>query len=394
MARIVRRRATVRWGVAVAGLVIVGLGGALMLFLRPSRVLVQVAVARSADLLAQVQCDGVLEPRPAGELRATSDGLVAELPIRDGAAVRVGELLLRIDDPALADEMRHAEAELVRLRGETAAAAAAAEEAAAQARHWREVTSGDRQLLEQGAIPRSQLDGDELAWSDAAARERGAGERLTALRGPGGQEALARAAVTAARRRLAALTLRSPVSGTVYGLPSWLGEAVRKGQLVASVVEPDRPRVRLRVDQPDLPRVVVGQQLAVTFAGMPGRQWDGRVIQVTAVLHRHDGREVGEVIGEIADPSHVLPLNASVDARIVLARASNVLSIPRAALYREGDRHVVYLLRRGRVHRHEVAVGLIGLNEVEITGGLTAGERVVIAGETPLVEGLRVTTTD
>ncbi len=388
------RRMTLWWGFALAVLVVVALGGTTVLLLRPSHVLVQVAVARRADLLAQVQCDGILEAPPEGELRASEPGLVAELPVSNGTNVRIGEILLRLANPALAAQQRHAEAELARLQGETAAAAAARQQATADAQHLREVVAGDRRLLDGGAIPRSQLDDDELASRNAAARERAATERLAALRGPSGQLELARAAAAATERQAAALTLHSPRDGTVYGLPARVGETVREGQLVASVVDPEHPRVRLRVDQPDVPRVAAGQRLAVTFAGMPGRQWTGQVTRVTPVLRRTDGREVGEVVGEISDPARLLPLNASVDAVIVLAQAANVLSVPRAALYREGDRRFVYVLRRGHVHRREVTVGLVGLNEVEITGGLAAGERVAIAGETPLVEGLRVATTD
>lgn len=388
------RRSTLWWGIALAVFVIVALGGTTVLLLRPSRVLVQVAVARRADLLAQVQCDGVLEAPPEGELRASEPGLVAEAPVLNGTKVRTGEVLLRLANPALAAQQRHAGAELARLQGEIAAAAAALQQATAEAQHLRGVVAGDRRLLDGGAIPRAQLDDDELASRDAAARERAATERLAALRGPSGEAGLARAAAAAAEGQAAALVLRAPRDGTVYGLPARVGETVQEGQLVASVVEPERPRVRLRVDQPDVPRVAAGQRLVVTFAGLPGRRWTGQVTRVIPVLRRADGREIGEVTGEISDPARLLPLNASVDAVIVLAQASNVLSVPRAALYREGDRRFVYLLRRSHVHRREVTVGLVGLNDVEITGGLTAGERVAIAGETPLVEGLRVATTD
>jgi RND family efflux transporter MFP subunit len=394
MARVTSRSATAKWGLGFAVVVAVALAAGAAFLLRPSRTLVQVAAAKRANLVAQVQCDGVLEAPPGSELRAPEAGLVAELSVRDGDPVRAGEVVLRLENSALASQQRQAETEVLRLQAEVSEAEAGWEKAKRDVQHWRDVVAADRRLLDEAAATRSELDADELALSDARDRARAGKEQVAALRGPSAQEHLARTALAAASRRIRALVLRSPREGVVYGLPAHLGELVQQGQLLASIADPDRPRVRVRVDQPDLPRIAVGQRLVLTFSGLPGREWEGRVTAAAAVLREVDGRKVGEVDGEISDPQHLLPLNASVDARIVLARRLGVLTVPRAALYREGGRRFVYRLRGGRAHRQEVTVGLVGLTEVEIASGLAAGDRVVLAGEVPLVEGLRVTPAD
>ena len=61
--------------------------------------------------------------------------------------------------------------------------------------------------------------------------------------------------------RVAALTVRAPFDGVVYGLPRRVGETVSAGQVVANVIDPQHRRLRARVDQPDLPRIAVGQRL-------------------------------------------------------------------------------------------------------------------------------------
>jgi HlyD family secretion protein len=377
------------WGLGV--IVTLGLVAGAAALLRPHGVVVQVAAAKRADLLAQVQCDGVLEAPPGGELRASEPGLVAELPVRDGDSVRAGQVVLRLDDSDLTSQQRLAEADLLHLQAQAGEAEAGLEGARRAVQHWQEVVAADRRLVDQAAATRSELGADELALNEAGARERAGAAQLAALRGPSAQERLAREAVATASRRIRALTLRSPRDGVVYGLPPKPGEMVQRGQLLASIADPDRPRVRLRVDQPDLPRIAVGQRLVMTFSGLAGRQWEGRVILAAPVLRRAEGREVGEIVGEISDPGHTLPLNASVDARIVLAERLAVLTVPRGAVYREGNRRFVYVLRGGRARQQEVTAGLVGLTEVEITDGLGVGDRVVLAGEVPLMEGLRVT---
>ncbi|HSB36707.1 MAG TPA: hypothetical protein VLH41_07500, partial [Thermoanaerobaculia bacterium] len=150
-------------------------------------------------------------------------------------------------------------------------------------------------------------------------------------------------------------------------------------------------RVRARVDQPDLPRLAVGQRLVVTFDGLPGRRWEGTVLAVSPGVREAAGREVGELVGEISDNDRSLPPNASVNVQIITGEKRGALAIPRAALLRDGDRRYVYRLDEGRARRRDVSVGLVGLNDVEVTGGLAENDAVILPGTVPISDGLRVT---
>ncbi len=405
------------------------------------------------DLLVRVLCDGRLEPPAGGELRAADGGTVAAIAVHEGDRVRRGQLLLRLFNPDLEARARDARSEVRQLQSDAAAAAAELDRERREAA-WREQqVAGDRRLVAQGAIPRATLDADQLAWQQALDRVRDAEARLDSLRrspatatagapagapgsrptadsaarpGGGSRLALADSAATELDRRLLALAVSAPFDGTVYGLPRAAGEPVQAGQLVASVTDPDRPHVRCRVDQPDLPRVAPGQRLIVTFNGLPDRQWDGTVERVGTGLREAGGREVGEIVGELSDPVHTLPANAAIDVEVVVAQKRGVLSIPRSALRREADqgdleqaagdsppgapgataaqatpaaqappgaggaRRYVYVVSRHHAHRRDVAVGLIGLATVEVLSGLQEGERVVAEGPPALEEDARV----
>jgi multidrug efflux pump subunit AcrA (membrane-fusion protein) len=378
------------------------------------------------DLLVRVLCDGRLEPPDGGELRVADGGTVAALAVHEGDRVRRGQQLLRLVNPDLEARARDARAELRRLQTESATTADDLDREAREAA-WREqVAASDRRLLAKGAIPRSTLEADELAWHQALDRLHDAEARLDALRrsagqagGGGSRLALALGAAAELDRRVRALTVHAPFDGMVYGLPRAVGETVPAGQLVASVTDPDRPHVRCRVDQPDLPRVAPNQRLIVTFNGLPDRKWDGTVQRVGTGLREAGGREVGEIVGELSDPVHTLPANAAVDVQVVVAQKRGVLSIPRSALRREtdqggadaaadenrpaaltagdagpvvggGTRRYVYTVSRRHAHRRDVTVGLIGLAEVEVLAGLREGERVVAEGPPTLEENVRV----
>jgi HlyD family secretion protein len=392
---------------------------------------VQTAAVERHDLLVRVLCDGRLEPPEGGELRTADGGSVAALAVHEGDRVRRGEVLLRLANPDLEARARDARSSLRQLQEDSATASADLDRARGDAAYHASLLAGDRRLLAQGAIPRATLDADLLAWQQAQDRVRNAVAHLESLRRGSANAApppppaaaaageaepphgsarldLGRGALADLDRRVAALTVRAPFDGVVYGLPRAAGELVAAGQPVASVTDPDHPHVRCRVDQPDLPQVAGGQRLIVTFNGLPDRQWDGTVRRVGIGLREAGGREVGDLLGELGDPVHSLPANAAVDVQVVVAQKRGVLSVPRSALRRDSDNdsglpnggaagnaapRYVYVIVQRRAHRRDVEVGLIGVSAVEIVAGLHEGERVIAEGPPSLEEGARVVET-
>jgi len=361
---------------------------------RPKAPSVQTAAVRRGDLQVPVQCDGTLEPPPGGELRASDAGAVAELYVRSGDRVRIGAALLRLANDELSKEALDARSEALRLESERSAASADAAELERQEQHASRVFEADKRLLASGAIAKMTYEQDELAWQQARDKLRAARARLAALEGAegasGSRIALARKSAEDLERRVAAMTVRAPADGLVYGLPRRVGEAVAAGQVVANVIDPAHRRLRARVDQPDLPQTAVGQKILVTFDGLPREKWEGQVTFVDPGLRDVGGREVGEVLGEVADPRALLPSNAAVEVQIVTGEKAGALVVPRASLIRDGERRFVYVLDQGRARRREVQVGLLGLTEAEILSGVGEKDTVILPGSVTLSEGLRV----
>jgi multidrug efflux pump subunit AcrA (membrane-fusion protein) len=312
--------------------------------------------------------------------------------VREGERVRKGQTLIELDQPALSSQAREARSTAEELDAARVRAAADLDADRGEAARLKRVVEADQRLLAEGAIPRVTFEADELALRKASERARASQAQLDSLSGVAGSSRLELAKVSTQElaRRVAALTVQAPSDGVVYGLPRRAGESVEAGQIVASVADPDHLRVRVRVDQPDLPRVAAGQRLVVTFDGLPDRKWDGRVTIVSPGLRDVGGRQVGEIQGEIADPTSSLPPNASVNVSIVVAEKKAALVIPRATLQRDGAKRFAWIVKDGRAHRADLTLGVIGSNEVEVSGGLSEGDRVLIPGAAPLSEGARV----
>jgi HlyD family secretion protein len=382
-----------RWAIGVAAVLVIALS--FVAFRGPSGVPFESARAARKNLVVPILSDGSLEPPPGGELRAPEAATVAAIPAREGDRVQAGAPLVVLESPELTQSALSARSTAAQLFEEKVRAEGEVEQGRRELAHAKDVFEADGRLLKDSAISRATYEADELAYRQAAERLRVAEARLASLGASGGGSGgsrveLARASARELERRVAALTVRAPAAGTVYGLPRKTGEIVRAGELVASVADPEHLRVRARVDQPDLPRIAAGQRLIVTFDGLPDRRWEGKVTSVSPGVRESAGREVGEVLGEIADRSRSLPPNASVNVQIVTGEKQGALTIPRAALFRDGDRRFVYRREDGRARRRDVTVGLIGLTDVEITGGLAENDAVLLPGTVPLFDGLRV----
>jgi len=356
---------------------------------RPEGVVTPTAKASRQDLLVPILSDGTLEPAAGGELRARDPGTVAAIRAREGERVRRGTVLLVLENPALSARARDARGTFSELEAERASAAADVEATKAEAERAKKTFEADRRLLSEGAITRAAAEADQIALANAQERLRAARARLESL--TGSRVGLSAESAAELSRRQDELTVRAPADGVVYNLPRRVGESIEEGQVMASVADPDHLRLRVRVDQPDLPRIAAGQRLVVTFDGLPDRHWAGRVTQVSPGLRELGGRQVGEVLGEIADPTSQLPPNASVNVQIVVGEKKSALVVPRTAVNRDGEKRFVWVFQDGRARRREVVLGLVGLSEVEIARGISDGERVLLAGPVPLSEGLRVT---
>lgn len=357
---------------------------------RPDGIETSVTRAARRDLVVPLLSDGTLEPASSGEIRAEERATVAAVRVKEGARVTKGMPLVELSVPALATQARDARALAEGLAAERARVAGDLDAERAEAARLQKIFEADGRLLAEGAIPRSTRDADEVAAKRAREKAGALEAELASLSGPGSRVELARATADELERRVAALTVRAPADGVAYGLPRRAGESVEAGQLVANVADPDRLRVRVRVDQPDLPRVAAGQRLVVTFDGLPDRRWEGRVTVVSPGLREAAGRQVGEVLGEIADPTAALPPNASVNVSIIVAEKKAALLVPRPAVQRDGEKRYVWVDRDGRARRADVTLGIIGVNDVEIVTGLAEGDRVLQPGASPLSEGVRV----
>jgi HlyD family secretion protein len=96
------------------------------------------------------------------------------------------------------------------------------------------------------------------------------------------------------------------------------------------------------------------------------------------------------VIADFIDAPERLGDGFRIEASIVTWQGSDVLKIPVSAAFREKEGWGVFVIAGGRARRRPVKLGHRNQAEVEVLGGLTDGEQVILHPSNQLSDGARV----
>jgi HlyD family secretion protein len=213
----------------------------------------------------------------------------------------------------------------------------------------------------------------------AILRQRGSPATATDL-------ALARLKVDVDRQRLALarqlsgrLTVTAPATGTVTSLLTTRGAMVDAATPVARVQDLRHLVVSLDLSEFDVGRTRVGTRAQVSVDALGGRKVSGRVLDIALSGADNGGGIVNFPVTIAVPAGHGLRPGMSVSARLVVSEARGVVRIPTAAVTDQGGKSVVAVRSAsGAPRRRVVELGLEGAHSVEVKSGLREGERVFV----------------
>ena len=354
-----------------------------------------VRALRLSGTVEAVEATTVSAPRLSGP---NSSSLVITRLVKGGTTVRPGDLLVEFDRQAQLTNSLDRRAELNDL--EQQIRRRAAEENAARARDESELKQADSavvraelEMAKNEMIPKIQAEKNTQALEQAKARrdqlkktydlKRKAAQadiRILEIRRAKAENAMKMAETNAAR-----MEVRSPIAGLAVIRTMWKsqgmseileGEEVRAGVPVVDIVNPDKMRVRVRVNQSDINELRAGQPVHVGLDAYPDLTFSGRISQISpiAVTSTLSPKVRYFVMLAEIDGSHekLMPdLTAYLD--VELARTPAALVVPRDAIVVDGEKTTVRVRDGSRSQTREVSVGAFSAHEALITSGLDAG---------------------
>lgn len=306
-----------------------------------------VAPAQRVDLVAGVPVSGTLEP--AVDIRITSPvpEVVDAVLIKEGQAVRAGDVLARFRTIGLEPEALSAEA-----------------------RRRKAATDYERMqaLLVEGAVSRNDVENAEVALRAAEA------------------------GAVQARKRLDEATVRAPVAGVIARRSVDAGDRVKDGDPLFQLVNTAELEFAAAVPSEFATRVRPGQDVALQATGVADGGLRGRVTRVNPTVDPATRQLTVYVAVRNTDGRLVGGLFAS--GRVVLREVRGAVAVPQAGV-RAGENGAAYvwIVEGRKIARRDVTVGVAdeAAGLVEIVSGLAGGETVVVGPAEGLRPGQAVT---
>ncbi len=178
--------------------------------------------------------------------------------------------------------------------------------------------------------------------------------------------------VAGLKRRLDALTVRSPVAGMVGSLAQTDQSYVPQNAPLLTVVDLSALAIQFQVAESLADGIAAGVPAEITLNGETVK---GVVTDISPSVQ--DGWVTGRARFAGAQPVG-LRQNEQASVRIILGEESNVLKMDRGA-YLSPQTSFVYVIRGDEAVRTPVTLGAASISEIEVLHGLDAGDRVVIS---------------
>ncbi len=181
---------------------------------------------------------------------------------------------------------------------------------------------------------------------------------------------------------LEAANLRAPFHGTVMGVAVEAGARVGMNTTILTLAKMEEPQLRFWLEELDMSRVAVGNQVNVIFEALPDYAFTAVVVRVDPVLVTVGGTQAVRAQARLELGDHEVPLLSGMTAEVEVigAEARNVLLVPVEALKETPDGSFLVTLVKpdGELEECEVEVGLRDPLYAEILSGLQLGDIVVI----------------
>ncbi|TLY69232.1 MAG: efflux RND transporter periplasmic adaptor subunit [Gammaproteobacteria bacterium] len=341
----------------------------------PVRTVMAQPIAGGAANASVLDATGYVTARREATVSAQITGTLTEVLIEEGDHVKSGQVLGRLEDTAQRAALAQAQAQL------NSARALLVQYEAQLAQSERDVKRAE-DLLERKLVSQQAVEQARTQVETGAAQVQGQRRQIE----------LAAASVRSAQVQLDYCTVRAPFTGVVIAKAAQVGEIVspfsagggftRTG--IGTIVDMDSLEIEVDVNEAYINRVQPGQPVESVLNAYPDWRIPSHVIAIIPTADRSKAT-VKVRIGLDAKDARIVPdmgarvsfLEEHKPAARTEERPRGVL-VPAAALRKEGDRDVVFVLKERRAQRRTVTLGGAIGDSRQVLAGVSPGEAVIV----------------
>jgi multidrug resistance efflux pump len=353
---------------------------------------VSIGEVKRGEFLVQVRGTGVLTSKHNQVLASNVDGRIERIDLDAGAEVKRGDVLARISNPKLLEELAEMRWDLealqkenrageVVLRSELADLRVDSRNAQSNYELAKMKVEAEQTMLDKGIVSKQTFEQTKLTAQQQKERIDSSRERVQMM-----EERLA-AMVDANQARVRKianglgslqqqvddLLVRAPIDGVVQQMAVKLGQAMTKGTEVGRIAPHDNLVALLDVQDYQASDVRIGQPVHIDVRG---NAVQGKVVRIEPTVNNGVVKVEVEIVGQLpAD----LRANQSIEGVIDIDRRANALFVPRPQLAKGHGRTAVFRVDGDTAERVPVDFGLVSTRHIEVLSGLKAGDRIIVS---------------
>ena len=377
------------WLVAVLVLAGLGAGAAYWWHGRASVLEVETSPARpmssgdGADRTI-LNASGYVTARREATVSAKVTGKVSEVLIEEGMKVKEGQILARLDDSNVKNNLDVAEAELQSTR-------LTLDETRAQLKQADLEYARDAELAKSNFLSQSDLDKAESDAMTLRARVIRQQQDITT----------ADRQVVLWKQQMEDMVIRSPFDGVVTTKDAQPGEMLspvsagggftRTG--IGTVVDMKSLEIELDVNENYINRVEAGQPADATLDAYPDWKIPCKVIAIIPTADRQKSTVKVRVGFDQLDPRILPDMSVKVAFRETAAAPRSVthaVLVPKNALLNQDGRDIVFIVQDGHAERRAVTVNDTQGDDSVLGSGVSAGEIIVVNPPPELKDGAKI----
>ena len=342
------------------------IAGTAFYFWKLAPVKVQTTEVKMGMIRQTVFGTGTLEGKTRLAVSPRETGSIRKLFADQGEIVKAGTLLVKMDSDDIAQQLKVAQASLLRIDAEIRSAKANLEYADSMFQR-------SKTLLQSNAEPRSTFDKNRESMLVATAALEQAGKRRIEA-----EASLAKhnAQIAYYKTKMEETRLTAPFDALIVRRNREQGAIVNPGVSIMDIVDTANIWASVWVDETQIAKLQNGLAADVIFRTLPDQRFSGKICR----LWKETDRETREYKVDIA--LEKLPANWTLGQRLeVSIKASapkECITIPAGLISWKNNQPFVLAVSNGKITERQIRLGIRSQGKAEIISGLKAGEKLVL----------------
>ena len=376
----------------------------------PPEVSVQAEKVERGPLTEYVSGDTVLVPQAQAAIVPKISAPVKEFLVQRGNRVKKGQLLAVLENADLFAAVQDSKGVMKQADASYAATTKAgviedmqkAQLDLAQAKAnldlQQSIVDARETLLQQGAIPRRDVDTARAALIQAKAAYDIAKQHLDSLKSVSqtatinnaeGSLESAKGKYEAAQAGLSYSEIRSPIDGVVTDRPLYAGEMANAGQAIVTVMDTSSLLAKVHLSQQQTAGLKVGGAAMLTLTGQDVPV-EGKISLISPALD--PGSTTLEVWVAVANKDGTYKPGTPVHVSLASRTFADVVKVPNEALIatKAGTPAVMVVGADNVAHQMDVKTGISDGHDTQILSGVQPGDHVVTKGAYGMDDGTKV----